>query len=296
MQLHGILGTASEMLRASLADKTFSALQNTSLSLLNPSNGFKLDLPMIYKGDNLDNLAVKRLINPKYDRIRRNKSAEPFDDYHYNLIAESFRSLNMKIPMKDKSIQYSEYKYKIVWPDEEYESFDSSVIYIFVLSKDTVHKRWEVLTNKSIFSCCAEERDLNLLLNEAGSHRINKFLIATSIRIPSYIERIGYLIYLISTLVVSYILSLKIVDKFSSVEPDFNNFVISSNKLLKFGELEHTNTDKCSICFDEFTVEEMTRLLECGHYFHPACIDYWLVRHSDVCPCCRKHIEVVEAK
>ena len=43
----------------------------------------------------------------------------------------------------------------------------------------------------------------------------------------------------------------------------------------------------CSICTDDFVAGEALRALPCGHRFHPACVDPWLVDFSGVCPNCR---------
>lgn len=40
----------------------------------------------------------------------------------------------------------------------------------------------------------------------------------------------------------------------------------------------------CSICVDGFTEGESTRVLPCGHDFHPACIDPWLLNIPGTCP------------
>lgn len=40
----------------------------------------------------------------------------------------------------------------------------------------------------------------------------------------------------------------------------------------------------CAICVDRFAEGESTRVLPCGHDFHPACIDPWLLNVSGKCP------------
>ncbi|RKP12838.1 hypothetical protein BJ684DRAFT_10931 [Piptocephalis cylindrospora] len=44
----------------------------------------------------------------------------------------------------------------------------------------------------------------------------------------------------------------------------------------------------CSICLDDFQVEEELRLLPCGHRFHSMCIDPWLLQKSSCCPLCKR--------
>lgn len=43
----------------------------------------------------------------------------------------------------------------------------------------------------------------------------------------------------------------------------------------------------CSICTDDFEPGQDLRLLPCGHRFHPACVDPWLLNISGSCPLCR---------
>uniref|UniRef100_A0A3B0MR32 Ring finger domain/Zinc finger, C3HC4 type (RING finger) containing protein, putative n=1 Tax=Theileria annulata TaxID=5874 RepID=A0A3B0MR32_THEAN len=45
----------------------------------------------------------------------------------------------------------------------------------------------------------------------------------------------------------------------------------------------------CGICLDDFTDEDVLRILQCYHGFHVKCIDLWLCR-SLVCPLCMKTI------
>ena len=40
----------------------------------------------------------------------------------------------------------------------------------------------------------------------------------------------------------------------------------------------------CLICVDDFIDGDRVRTLPCGHDFHPACIDPWLLDRSTVCP------------
>jgi len=46
----------------------------------------------------------------------------------------------------------------------------------------------------------------------------------------------------------------------------------------------------CCICIEDFEQNESTKVLPCGHGYHPACIDEWLTDHSDLCPMCKRSI------
>ncbi|KAK4077199.1 hypothetical protein Purlil1_12472 [Purpureocillium lilacinum] len=43
----------------------------------------------------------------------------------------------------------------------------------------------------------------------------------------------------------------------------------------------------CSICLDPLENEDYVRALECGHVFHVACVDAWLISHRACCPVCK---------
>jgi len=43
---------------------------------------------------------------------------------------------------------------------------------------------------------------------------------------------------------------------------------------------------QCTVCMDDFKLQEQVRRLPCGHHFHEACIFPWLTRHN-TCPVCR---------
>ncbi len=59
-----------------------------------------------------------------------------------------------------------------------------------------------------------------------------------------------------------------------------NNYKVSAPVIKKIILLE---TDElCSICFDNFTVDEIYEL-KCKHYFHINCLDKWL-QHKHTCP------------
>jgi len=47
---------------------------------------------------------------------------------------------------------------------------------------------------------------------------------------------------------------------------------------------------QCSVCWDDFKLDEEVRQLKCDHYFHEDCIIPWLELHN-TCPICRKEQE-----
>jgi hypothetical protein len=52
--------------------------------------------------------------------------------------------------------------------------------------------------------------------------------------------------------------------------------------------------DCCSICLDEFEIENAARILPCKHAFHTECVDPWLIKHKRLCPVCKR--DVLEGK
>ena len=47
---------------------------------------------------------------------------------------------------------------------------------------------------------------------------------------------------------------------------------------------------QCSVCWEDFSLNESVRQLHCDHLFHEACIVPWLELHG-TCPVCRKSQE-----
>lgn len=60
----------------------------------------------------------------------------------------------------------------------------------------------------------------------------------------------------------------------------------------KFNENTIKDSDKCSICLEEYKLKEGYRTLECcTSTFHKKCIDKWFKTHRLNCPLCRHHFE-----
>lgn len=47
---------------------------------------------------------------------------------------------------------------------------------------------------------------------------------------------------------------------------------------------QHPSTHTCAICTEDFLPGTDVRKLPCGHIFHPACIDRWLLDFAVTCP------------
>ena len=46
--------------------------------------------------------------------------------------------------------------------------------------------------------------------------------------------------------------------------------------------------EDCSICMEEFKINEGIRNLPCNHMFHKKCVDKWFKTSTFTCPICRK--------
>jgi hypothetical protein len=55
---------------------------------------------------------------------------------------------------------------------------------------------------------------------------------------------------------------------------------------VKIFENEPGDEKDCSICFDQYCINDEIALTKCNHYFHVTCIEKWL-GHSYTCPVCR---------
>jgi hypothetical protein len=47
---------------------------------------------------------------------------------------------------------------------------------------------------------------------------------------------------------------------------------------------------ECSICLNPVRFTRKSKQLECGHLFHGACIDDWILAGGDSCPMCRSKV------
>lgn len=55
---------------------------------------------------------------------------------------------------------------------------------------------------------------------------------------------------------------------------------------LKFKDY-NGDTDKCTVCLDEYQADDDIVLTPCNHPFHVNCIKDWLLKFSHLCPLCK---------
>jgi hypothetical protein len=63
-----------------------------------------------------------------------------------------------------------------------------------------------------------------------------------------------------------------------------------------FVDIKNENATGCTICQEDFTDQDETRMMPCEHVFHKACVDTWLIDYSYKCPVCRKECGEYAAK
>lgn len=63
----------------------------------------------------------------------------------------------------------------------------------------------------------------------------------------------------------------------------------SIEKYVKLSNTPFGEEDKCPICIVDFEGGNEIRRLPCGHFFHPTCIDTWLIQNCR-CPVCKNDL------
>lgn len=64
-------------------------------------------------------------------------------------------------------------------------------------------------------------------------------------------------------------------------------------RTLREGDCHGTDSEDgspCTICLDDFVPGDCVKELPCGHMYHKACIDPWLLTKSSLCPLCKQNI------
>jgi len=74
--------------------------------------------------------------------------------------------------------------------------------------------------------------------------------------------------------------------------PPMNDDEIKKIPTIKIDQSHIDAKAQCSVCWDDFKLEEDVRQLKCDHIFHENCIIPWLELHN-TCPVCRKEQEDV---
>lgn len=68
---------------------------------------------------------------------------------------------------------------------------------------------------------------------------------------------------------------------------------VENLEVKKAGEELATHDEVCSVCLQGWENGQEAKILPCGHYFHPACADQWLLTNR-FCPLCRFELPAAE--
>lgn len=152
----------------------------------------------------------------------------------------------------------------------------------------------EYIFDRSIVSLIIDKTHLKLLF---GNLELDNNHDTIYLEIYEYQGFVTYLMYSIMLIILTTAITricYKIVKSMSNKDPMYEDFVVSSANIKKFREVNDKSMSNCLICFEEYTPEDDVRILDCEHFFHPDCVDRWLIGHSRCCPYCRKEIIVNE--
>ncbi|KAL3998020.1 Ring finger domain family protein [Acanthocheilonema viteae] len=61
-------------------------------------------------------------------------------------------------------------------------------------------------------------------------------------------------------------------------------------KYIKENDIPENEQERCTVCLNDFEMDEEVRALRCNHVFHVVCIDRWLV-YNKKCPVCRLDLD-----
>ena len=79
--------------------------------------------------------------------------------------------------------------------------------------------------------------------------------------------------------------SKKAIESLESISIDEENYI----------ELKKNGLIECSVCKEDFTLNEKLKKLPCKHYFHEGCLGPWLVQRNS-CPTCRHELLTDDAE
>ncbi|KAM0680917.1 hypothetical protein GINT2_000699 [Glugoides intestinalis] len=169
------------------------------------------------------------------------------------------------------------------------------ILYVFCLDGvfgNVFYDNKDVFFNPRILKVGLNKPLYNFLLAAIEVSPNNKYITIRSL--GSFWQRMVTPLICIGMFCVMLKFGRSITKKLSKLDPIYTDFTIVSSLVKKFKDLTSQTMAQCSICFEDFVEEEEIRILDCGHYYHPKCIDRWLIGHTKRCPCCRGKIEINE--
>lgn len=191
-----------------------------------------------------------------------------------------------------------------VEPEEASVAVSAGTLYIFLFSKDVpkkdiVARHRGILRDERVFAVVVEKAVMQLLFNSVLLEHPQDIIHFRTQSRKGLLERLMSYTFVLGALCIGYFIGLRIVMANEKNDPSYEDFSINSTAIVQYKALRaRQDADgeavSCTICFEEFESEDEVRLLRCGHFFHPECVDIWLIGHLSCCPFCRQEIEVVE--
>lgn len=199
--------------------------------------------------------------------------------------------------------EYDSSDFRIVGVNGKIENIDLSnknTLYLFLYEneddcEDVCKYYHKYLFDNTLPNACMPNVCFTYLIGYLRSERgKNKGIMFYCLSTEKWTDKILAFLVMICLIFGIHKLCNYLVNRVSSFDPVFSDFNILSSDLIKFKNLLTQDNPHCTICFEDFEGDEDVRILECQHYFHPKCIDRWLIGHSKKCPCCRSYIEINE--
>ncbi|KRZ24692.1 Stromal cell-derived factor 2 [Trichinella pseudospiralis] len=110
----------------------------------------------------------------------------------------------------------------------------------------------------------------------------------------SYNNALKFLIPLVAVIGVSFLILLSVVSfRWFRNQQRLQRRRLTRRQLKKIPNRKFKKGDEhemCAICLEDFADGDKMRLLPCGHVYHCACVDPWLLKNRKVCPVCKRKV------
>ena len=216
---------------------------------------------------------------------------DDFEDYIDLLEEDIFNFKKSNFGRNKKMIEKNNRRYVSSFKERQKERREERIEFHFQSKELKVEE--ESISNESnlfsmIYSMNQEEKDLKLAIENSLNYvHLNEWEFERDVK-NGNLNECGISIQTLKDLLTR---DLTPNDYETLLLLDENNKkkTISNKKLDTFEERKVNLIDEreikiCSICMEEFKIDEIIRILPCKHEFHKDCIDYWLLEKSIKCP------------
>lgn len=205
-------------------------------------------------------------------------------------IDDTLISKNNVVELQNTNPKSSKIKSVVFVIDTFISNPSPSTLYIFKKTDDILYSQRNIFFDPRILKVALETQVFMFMLKNLKFQNMTiriKNTNTVTVTFLTYSLCIAFLCFV-------FVFSRSFIKKLSKLDPIFSDFSIMSSDIKKYKELEERKMTECTICFEEFIPEDDIRILDCKHYYHPRCIDRWLIGHSKRCPCCRVDIVINE--